>query len=282
MHQFLIMGGDSRQICLNRLLSQAGARTRFYYDRPSSPFSLREAMENSHIILCPVPFTKDGKTVYSENSLPGLEIHTFTACLKNTHILFGGNIPSSVRERCDSLSIPCHDFMQMEDVAWKNAVATAEGAVADAIALSPRNLYRSRCLVFGYGRCASILADRLKGMGASVTVAGRDASQLVRAHCLGYDTCLLKELETIIGEFDFIFNTIPSLVLDAALAKQLQENAAVIDIASAPGGVDFQALERLNIRARLCPGLPGRYSPLSSAIILYEAVMEHIRDSQTQ
>lgn len=261
MHQFLILGGDSRQICLNRLLSQAGARTRFYYDRPSSPFSLREAMENSHIILCPVPFTKDGKTVYSENSLPGLEIHTFTACLKNTHILFGGNIPSSVRERCDSLSIPCHDFMQMEDVAWKNAVATAEGAVAEAIALSPRNLYRSRCLVFGYGRCASILADRLKGMGASVTVAGRDASQLVRAHCLGYDTCLLKELETIIGEFDFIFNTIPSLVLDAALAKQLQENAAVIDIASAPGGVDFQALERLNIRARLCPGLPGRYSP---------------------
>lgn len=208
--------------------------------------------------------------------------HTFTACLKNTHILFGGNIPSSVRERCDSLSIPCHDFMQMEDVAWKNAVATAEGAVAEAIALSPRNLYRSRCLVFGYGRCASILADRLKGMGASVTVAGRDASQLVRAHCLGYDICLLKELETVIGEFDFIFNTIPSLVLDAALAKQLQENAAVIDIASAPGGVDFQALERLNIRARLCPGLPGRYSPLSSAIILYEAVMEHIRDSQTQ
>ena len=282
MHQFLILGGDSRQICLNRLLSQAGARTRFYYDRPSSPFSLREAMENSHIILCPVPFTKDGKTVYSENSLPGLEIHTFTACLKNTHILFGGNIPSSVRERCDSLSIPCHDFMQMDDVAWKNAVATAEGAVAEAIALSPRNLYRSRCLVFGYGRCASILADRLKGMGASVTVAGRDASQLVRAHCLGYDICLLKELETVIGEFDFIFNTIPSLVLDAALAKQLQENAAVIDIASAPGGVDFQALERLNIRARLCPGLPGRYSPLSSAIILYEAVVEHIRDSQTQ
>jgi len=279
MHQFLILGGDSRQICLNRLLGQTGARTRFYYDRPSSPFPLREAMEDSHIILCPVPFTKDGKTIYSENSLPGLEIPVFTACLKNTHILFGGNIPSSVRERCDSLSIPCHDFMQMEDVAWKNAVATAEGAVAEAISLSPGNLYRSRCLVTGYGRCASILADRLKGMGAGVTVAGRDASRLVPAHCLGYDTCLLKELEPVIGTFDFIFNTIPSLVLDAALSNRLKDNAAVIDIASAPGGVDFSALERRNIRARLCPGLPGRYSPLSSALILYEAVMEHIRDS---
>ena len=140
MHQFLILGGDSRQVCLNRLLSQSGASTCFYYDRPSSPFSLREAMEDSHIILCPVPFTKDGKTIFSENSLPGLEIQTFTACLKNTHILFGGNIPSAVRERCDLLSIPCHDFMKMEDVAWKNAVATAEGAVAEAISLSPVNL----------------------------------------------------------------------------------------------------------------------------------------------
>lgn len=282
MHQFLILGGDSRQVCLNRLLSQSGASTCFYYDRPSSPFSLREAMEDSHIILCPVPFTKDGKTIFSENSLPGLEIQTFTACLKNTHILFGGNIPSAVRERCDLLSIPCHDFMKMEDVAWKNAVATAEGAVAKAISLSPVNLYRSRCLVTGYGRCAAILADRLKGMGARVTVAGRNASRLVPAHCMGYDTCLLKELGAVIGESDFIFNTIPSLVLDAALANQVQENAAVIDIASAPGGVDFQALECRNIRARLCPGLPGRYSPLSSALILYEAVMEHIRDSQTQ
>ena len=67
MHQFLILGGDSRQVCLNRLLSQSGASTCFYYDRPSSPFSLREAMEDSHIILCPVPFTKDGKTIFSEN-----------------------------------------------------------------------------------------------------------------------------------------------------------------------------------------------------------------------
>ena len=92
MHQFLILGGDSRQVCLNRLLSQSGASTCFYYDRPSSPFSLREAMEDSHIILCPVPFTKDGKP-FSQKQPAGLEIQTFTACLKNTHILFGGISP---------------------------------------------------------------------------------------------------------------------------------------------------------------------------------------------
>ena len=41
----------------------------------------------------------------------------------------------------------------------------------------------------------------------------------------------VKRTGRVIGESDFIFNTIPSLVLDAALANQVQENAAVIDIA---------------------------------------------------
>ena len=58
MHQFLILGGDSRQVCLNRLLSQSGASTCFYYDRPSSPFSLREAMEDSQIKLSYVAINK--------------------------------------------------------------------------------------------------------------------------------------------------------------------------------------------------------------------------------
>ena len=171
--------------------------------------------------------------------------------------------------------------MKMEDVAWKMRLPPQRVRLQRHILKSGKSLQKplpgNRVR-----RCAAILADRLKGMGARVTVAGRNASRLVPAHCMGYDTCLLKELGAVIGESDFIFNTIPSLVLDAALANQVQENAAVIDIASAPGGVDFQALERRNIRARLCPGLPGRCSPLSSALILYEAVMEHIRDSQTQ
>jgi dipicolinate synthase subunit A len=38
----------------------------------------------------------------------------------------------------------------------------------------------------------------------------------------------------------------------------------VIDIASAPGGVDFEAAKQLGIAAKLCPGLPGKYSPRSA------------------
>lgn len=276
MSRFLILGGDPRQLYLHRLLKQSGHETDLYYDMPKTPFSLKNAMEESHIILCPIPFTKDGRTICSEHGLPGLDIDTFLTCLGEKHILFGGCIPSAVKVYCDSRRIPCFDFMKMEEVAWKNAVATAEGAVAEAISLSPVNLHQSRCLVTGWGRCACTLASKLKGMDAHVTIAARDRTKLAQARSMGYSTVLLGELGSELKHYDFIFNTIPAMVLDSSLTGYIKLEAAVIDIASAPGGVDFKSLEHFGIRARLCPGLPGICAPLSSAQILYEAVMEHL------
>ena len=60
MHQFLILGGDPRQLYLTRRLKKAGQKTLLYYDNSTPAFSLRDAMETSDIILCPVPFSKDG------------------------------------------------------------------------------------------------------------------------------------------------------------------------------------------------------------------------------
>lgn len=275
MHQFLILGGDPRQLYLARFLKQAGHEVSLYYESPLS-FSPGEAMESSHIILCPVPFTKDKKQIYSHNRLPGLEISGFLSHLTKGHILFGGNIPPDVKEHCASASIPCHDFMKMEDVACKNAIATAEGAIAEAISLSPRNLQGSRCLVAGWGKCAVATAAKLKAMDGRVTVAGRDSSKLASALCHGYDTLLFTDLDSHVQEFDFIFNTVPAMVFDSALTTRIRPEAAVIDIASAPGGVDLDACRKGGIRAKLCPGLPGRYSPMTSGRILYEAVMDHL------
>lgn len=275
MHRFLILGGDPRQLYLARFLEQAGHVITMYYETSPS-FSLKKAMEDSHIILCPVPFTKDNLAIYSHNQLPGLEIPDFLLLLKQGHTLFGGNIPAPVREHCMALGIPCLDFMKMDEMACKNAVATAEGAVAEAISLSPMNLHGSACLVTGWGRCGEALAHTLKGMDAHVTVGGRSPAGLARAGCYGYDTLLLENLDAQIPAFDFIFNTIPAMVLDAALASRMKPDAVVIDIASAPGGVDFDACRRHSVRAKLCPGLPGAYSPMSSGRILYEAVMDHL------
>lgn len=275
MHHFLILGGDLRQRYLYQVLKQSEPNVTEYHEYSPS-FSLRQAMEISDIILCPIPFSRDGQTVFFAGPQAGIEISALLKHLKKGHILFGGCLPADVLRHCNVNSIPCFDYMQMEEVACKNAVATAEGAIAEAISLSPKNLYQNSSLVLGWGRCAQVLADRLKGLGAQVTVLARDKQKLAPACALHYHTLLLKELEPESHRFDFIFNTIPAMVLDASVIRHLKPETIVIDIASAPGGVDFEACSRRNIRAKLCPGLPGIYAPLSSAEILCEAILKQL------
>lgn len=72
--------------------------------------------------------------------------------------------------------------------------------------------------------------------------------------------------------FDFIFNTVPAPVITEELLSRVKKGVTVIDIASKPGGVDFEFCQKNGICAKLCLGLPGKYAPKSSAGILMEVI----------
>ena len=75
------------------------------------------------------------------------------------------------------------------------------------------------------------------------------------------------------GPFQLIFNTIPAPVFGKKALAALPKEAVLLDLASAPGGVDFTAAKRLGIDARLLPGLPGKYSPAAAGAIAAKAVL---------
>ena len=58
-------------------------------------------------------------------------------------------------------------------VAQENAVATAEGAIAELTNHSPYNIEGAKILVTGYGNCGKAIAKKLRGLGARVTVLAR-------------------------------------------------------------------------------------------------------------
>ncbi|MDK2965722.1 MULTISPECIES: dipicolinate synthase subunit DpsA [Lacrimispora] len=273
MYKFLLLGGDSRQLYLSRILSENGFFNVLHSGGDDPDFSLKEAMENCNIILCPIPFTRDKISLSSEHVISDLGIGDLLSHLTSNHILFGGGIPSYVKEYARKNEIGCFDYMDMEDVTIKNTIATAEGAIAEAIRLSPGCLHQSKCLITGFGRCARTLALKLKGLDLTITIAGRKANQLALASAMGFQTVLLRDLEKEIGKYDYIFNTIPALVIPEELVSLTARTATIIDIASAPGGVDFDACSQQGIRAKLCLGLPGIYAPETSAKILYEAIL---------
>ena len=163
-------------------------------------------------------------------------------------------------------------IFEIETVAVKNAVPTAEGAIMTAMEESEKTLFGSDNLILGYGRCGKILAHTLKGLGANVSVSYRKQLDLAYISAYNYNPIKFDDIEKVIGKYDFIFNTIPALVLNKKVLNCVSKNATIIDIAQAPGGVDYNYARSIGLRALYCPGLPGRIAPVTAAEILKEAV----------
>ena len=59
---------------------------------------------------------------------------------------------------------------------------------------------------------------------------------------------------------------------------ELPEGALVLDLASAPGGTDFDAARAFGIRALTAPGLPGKWSPDAAAAAVRDAIYRSMED----
>ncbi len=184
--------------------------------------------------------------------------------ITQNHIVIGGNLPADFLSYCREKDIVCIDYLSLPGIAMLNAVATAEGAVCEAIRSSENNLHHSSALVIGYGKCGEILADKLLALNAFVHISTRNPEAEARALAHG---CQLHT-EKLWRQYDFIFNTAPAPVIGQEQIDQLKSDCVIIDIASKPGGTDFSYCTKKGITARHCLGIPGIYSPKTSAKLI--------------
>lgn len=293
-----IFGGDLRQVYTAKSFLAKGYRVATYslsepvdmedglndtdvigsHMSPRVFCSLDELFESCNILIGPIPMTRDQVTILSLNKPADLTIAHFAYLLKEHHVLIGGDIPSPLTSLCDSKHILYYDLMKDEKITILNAIATAEGTIMEAIKSSDINLHGSKCLVLGYGRCARVLAGKLKALDAAVTVAARSRDALAFAEASGLNTVKLSEIMGILSSFDFIFNTIPSFILDKNCLDRVKPDVVLIDIASAPGGIDFDYAGELNLNAKLCLGLPGKIAPKASSDILVSEIITFLKE----
>ena len=85
---------------------------------------------------------------------------------------------------------------------------------------------------------------------------------------MGMKPATYEELPVLISNADIIFNTVPALVLNNTILNSVSSEAVIIDLASPPGGTDFDSAKRLGIKALLAPGLPGKVAPRTAGRIL--------------
>lgn len=271
-----VLCGDRRNYYIAGILSEEGFEVFSYAVEGMENAAGKNAVElvsEADIVIAPIPFCTDGSCLHSAGD-DKVSVSEFLRSIKAGQTVFGGGFGRKIKEELSERKINCCDYLDSDEIAVKNAVATAEGTIAEAILNSEGNLDGSRALLLGYGRCAKALCSRLTALGANTAVAVRNTGTVDHPKVFS-----LYHMEDALKEADVIFNTIPARILGKQHISCLKKDVLIIDIASYPGGIDFDCCREQKIKALFLPGIPGKYAPKASAAIL-AAYIRHCMDSK--
>lgn len=183
-------------------------------------------------------------------------------------LLIGGRIPLAL----SGVGAVSADLLQRDDLAVLNSVPTAEGALQIAMEELPYTIRGLCTVVCGMGRVGSTLARLMQRVGADVTVAARSSRDFAICEAEGLKSCTYSHLRRILPEALLVYNTVPALIFDRELLDCMNREALLIDLASMPGGTDFEYAAKRRIRTIHALSLPGKVAPAGAAQIIQKVI----------
>jgi dipicolinate synthase subunit A len=279
-----VLGGDDRELVLIPELIKLGMTINLvgYPEMPGLAGvnrceSIETALQDVQAVIMPMPGTDASgvvRAVYSKQPLVLYEKH-MQQLPPGTPLIIGVARPF-LREWSARYRLRLTEISDLDHVAIMNSIPSAEGAIQIAMQELPITIHGSRSWVLGFGRVGQTLARMLKALGAYTTVCARKSSDLARIWEMGYQAVRFDQIEEQVSEAEALFNTVPDLVINEKVLQRCSKDLLVIDLASQPGGTDFQAAEKLGIKAILAPGLPGKVAPKTAGKILAQLLPELI------
>jgi dipicolinate synthase subunit A len=269
-----VVGGDSRQIEVAKALTDLFKEVRIYGHPPTeAPAALifgssLDELVSARVILLPINGMSETGLVTGYKLDQTINFGSLIPSLAKGTLIVTGSMPLRWLQKSNSLQLKVLQYSNDDEIAILNSIPTAEGALQIAMEQLPITIHNSTVIVTGFGRVGMTVARVFKALGARTIVAARRPASLARAWEQGYERINLGSLAEIIGSTDIIINTVPVLILDATLIAKLPSRTLIIDLASPPYGTDFEAARRLNIKAVIAPGLPGKVAPKTAGFIL--------------
>lgn len=257
---FALCGGDERIARLASMLVEDGHGVRAWAleDAPLAEgvrecASADECISGAHCVVLPMPLTaRRGFLNAPFSKKPRCLGEVFTAVRPGSLVCAGG-VTAEARELAEECGARLADYGALESFRAVNSLATAEGAIG-------------------------VLSPRLAALGVRVSVASRSAAGRAWAQAMGFRALDTAKLSGALGGADMVINTAPALVLTASRLTELPAGALVLDLASKPGGTDFDAARSFGIKAPTAPGLPGKWSPDTAAKAVRDAIYAVLED----
>lgn len=268
-----VVGGDLRSLVVGKELGEAGFDCHcFGFDacseEPEKMVCEKDAelcCQGADALILPLPcLAQDQKHIFAPLSKQRILFESVINRVPRSCVVCGGMLPFE-----DEYHI---DYYSREELKLRNAVPTAEGAIGIAFEEMPVTVWGSKTLVLGFGRIGRCLSSRLKALGSTVFAAMRKDCQRAAAEEMGVQAVEFGELCDIIPQCDAVFNTVPCQVMGDRELSCVSRNCPVIDLASRPGGVDFEQAKQMGVRAVWALSLPGKVAPITAGRIIYKSV----------
>ncbi len=288
MKELSFIGGDMRQIrVINKMLDK-GYKVKVYgfENLPKGEFSesvalctnIIEAIENADAVILPLPYTSGREMINAPFSKEEIHMGDVLRNMKEKGLLLLGKADEGISAVAKLYGVYIVDYLEREELGILNAIPTAEGAIEIAMHEMPITLCGSRCLILGNGKIGKVLGNMLTGIGAKVTVCVRKYKDAAEARTRGEESIFFRDLEEKIAEYDVIFNTVPSLVVGYKVLKRVRDNSLIIDLASKPGGVDFETAAQLNKKVIHALSLPGKVAPHTAGDFISETILNILEE----
>lgn len=281
-----IIGGDLRIVNLIELLAKDDFLVYTYGLENSEDLiecenvkkcaSITELVGSSEIIIGPQPMMNDQENISAPFAEEKIPIDELISEMSNKNKIFlTGKISETVEEKLKEGNIKSIDLLKREELVVLNTIATAEGTIQLAMENTQKTIHGSNILIMGFGRVGKVLAKMLDGLGAKVSCEARKNSDIAWIKAYGYNPIHLSELDTVLGDYDIIINTIPFQILDENRLKYVKKECTILDLSSTPGGVDRNAARRMGLKLIWALSLPGKVAPMTSAEFIKET-LHHI------
>ncbi len=288
--KLLFVGGDLRQIrAINKIADMGNAVFVLGFDAEHGEkmsantqllYDFSEIEDAYDAVILPLPYSADGKYVNTPLWRQKISVAEVLANISSKNKILAGRCDTKIKAMAENHRIMLVDYLCREELAMLNAVPTAEGAIQIAMNETPFTVHSSKCLIAGGGRIAKVLAKMLDGIGAEVTFAARKKGDLAYAYAMGYKTASIYSLNDKIGSFDVVFNTVPNLIFDYDLLSKMKKSVIIIDLASRPGGVDFDEARRRDIKVIWALSLPGKVAPDTAGDIICSTIINIIDEME--
>lgn len=286
--KILVAGGDLRQIHLANLFASENDVSVYGFDQQNgfaesvcllqNANEFTEALKEADLFILPMPAMENDTFINAPCSSQKISAKDSISLLSSHTIVFGGKITPSLRQLFSQYQTEYYDYLEREELAVMNASLTAEGTLQIILEELPVSIYGLKTLLVGSGRISKVLRKDLNLLGAKVSVSARKHSDLAWISLDNCNAIHTKNLKDSIGEFDLIINTVPAKILTEEILREIRPDALLIDLASKPGGIDFEVANRLGLKTIWALSLPGKVAPFRAGEIIYNTISNTLEE----